>query len=188
MQWVAVLLRDAITICLLVTVAFIVRAAAPDAGWLGAPIYTWLILVSEAIVAFNIGRVLNHYVFRIVALLSTTRLLSKPMFYLLASDGVVADLAWVVFVWLAYDSPLVGMPKTAYLEQWFLLFFLMVLLACGRRIVLRRLMGDRLTQQYEALAERVIMAKSVIYRLTCAAHKLDPPAATDMPKLRKYLY
>jgi hypothetical protein len=56
------------------------------------------------------------------------------MFFLLASDGVVAELTGLVFMWVAYDTQLVAMDSSPWLEQWFLLFLLMILLNCARKV------------------------------------------------------
>ncbi len=79
-----------------------------------------IFLTCESYIAFNVGRIVNHYVFKAAGLLS------RPMFYLLASDGVVADLAWVTFAWVSYDTPIVGMETSAWLERWLLVLLFLL--------------------------------------------------------------
>ncbi len=76
---------------------------------------------------------------------------------------------------------MIGITPARSLDNAFLLLLLLALLAIARKAFLRHALRDRMKQQYDNLSQRIMLAKSIVYRLSVAAYGLPPPQYDQLP-------
>ena len=56
------------------------------------------------------------------------------MFYVLSTDGIIAQLTAVSYVWIAYNTQVIGMDHSDWIEDWMLQALIMILLYNARKV------------------------------------------------------
>ena len=85
-----------------------------------------------------------------------------------------------------YDHWPFYIEHTISFEHAWLLLCLLAIVAILRKAFLRHMLRERLRQQYEALAIRIMKAKSILYRISVSAYGEPAPKFEDLPKSRKF--
>jgi hypothetical protein len=94
--WLPSFLWEIIMAGILLALGYMLRRYEPNASVRGNFVFRWAFLVSFLLFIYVAGRILNYLFFRLVSLIALVPYISDVMFYVLALDGVVQHLTWVI--------------------------------------------------------------------------------------------